>query len=108
MVMEGVTGDASPSETRVRSGLSDWDYELREHLAMLGPGFLAQLEEVLAWPQWQRDALARSLSGGRGREQLATILMMCEDARFRSVMREAIHAAKPASEVLLDPPDAEH
>jgi hypothetical protein len=106
-VTESVTGQAGTADGVIETGLSDWDYELREHLAVLGPEFLAQIEEVLAWPQWQRDALARSLYGGRGREQLATILMMCEDERFRSVMRAAIHDALPASEVLQHPPDAE-
>jgi hypothetical protein len=107
VVTESVTGQAGTVDGGMETGLSDWDFELREHLAVLGPEFLAQIEEVLDWPQWRRDALARSLYGGRGREQLATILIMCEDPRFRSVMQAAIRDALPASEVLQHPPDAE-
>jgi hypothetical protein len=66
--------------------LIDEDRVLREHLAVLAPAALRELQDVLTWPQPQRDEFLRSLVGRRHLEPLAQLIALADtdnSARLR-------------------------
>jgi hypothetical protein len=58
--------------------LDDEDADLREDLAALGPGALADLRRVFEGPQTYRDALLRQFIARPQLAELATLIAMAD------------------------------
>lgn len=70
--------------------LVDEDADLRSSLAALGPAALRELQDVLTWPQPQRDGLLRSLVG---RPELGSLAQLIAIADTDKVARLRIFGA---------------
>jgi hypothetical protein len=90
---DGSTGSSvgrgrSPAE---RSAMEDEDAKLRDSLASLGPGAIADFRRVLEAPQTYRDALLRQSIARPQLADLATLIAMAHtDEVVRLRLRRAI------------------
>jgi hypothetical protein len=67
--------------------LEDKDADLRENLAALGPGALADLRRVLQRPQTYRDALLRQFMARPQLADLATLIAMADTDEVVRLLR---------------------
>jgi hypothetical protein len=96
----------------ISDGTFDEDADLRSNLASLEPAGLRDLQDVLKWPEPQRDAFLRSLVGRTELQPLAQLIAIAETDKvvrlrllraIRDLENTARLIARPRSRTSGDP-----